>query len=281
MLCTVSETVERVDCRPFLRWAGGKSWLVKHFHNYIPKNGFNNYHEPFLGGGSIFMFLQPQQVAYLSDLNGDLVSAYQQVKSNVDGVISALQSYKNTKEFYYKVRDSSVPDSVEEQAARFIFLNQTSFNGIYRVNLSGKYNVPFGYRTKDFFEPENLREVSKLLQNAVIFPSDFRNIISNVSEGDLVFLDPPYTVTHNHNGFVKYNSKLFNEEDQIDLSILIDEIKDCGAYYILTNAAHKWVRQTFAKEGDRIDELGRASLIGGKKAKRGIFSEYVFTNVID
>jgi DNA adenine methylase len=227
------------------------------------------------------MHLQPHRLAFLSDLNEELIKAYQQVRSNVDEVISVLQKYENNKEFYYDLRACETFSSKAEEAARFIYLNQTSFNGIYRVNLEGKYNVPFGYRTKDFFEPENLREVSRLLQGAIIFPSDFRKIIENVDEGDLVFLDPPYTVTHNHNGFVKYNSKLFDEQDQIDLSQMIDEIKHRGAYYILTNAAHKWVRQTFLKKGDRVDERGRASLIGGKKAKRGIYSEYIFTNIIN
>jgi DNA adenine methylase len=262
----------------FLRWAGGKNWFVKHIHKYLPKNGFNDYHEPFLGGGSIFFSLQTKN-SYLSDLNKDLIKTYTEIRDNVEDVISELKRFKNTEDFYYHIRDERKKPSVAREAAKFVFLNQTSFNGIYRVNLNGKYNVPYGFRSKDFFQPENLRHASNALKNAKIFASDFTKILPNIKTGDLVFLDPPYTVSHYNNGFIKYNSKLFSEEDQIKLSELISEIKNRGAFYIMTNADHEQVHEIFKSNGDNYTTEERASLIGGKNSKRGIYKEAIYTNV--
>lgn len=269
----------KIKCKPFLRWAGGKTWLIKHLDYILPKKGFNQYHEPFLGGASVFLHLQPDSQAYLSDLNFELIETYQQVKNNVEGVIDKLKTFKNNQDFYYELRDKKAFRTPAANAAKFIFLNQTSFNGIYRVNLKGKYNVPYGFRKKDFFEPVNLRSVSSALKNVKINQGDFQNIIDNIKEKDLVFLDPPYTVSHYNNGFIKYNSKLFSESDQLRLSETINTIKELGAYYILTNAAHPQIKSIFEKSGDKVIELKRASLIGGKKAKRGNYSEYIFTNI--
>lgn len=265
-----------VKHKPFLRWAGGKNWLLKDLYKFIPTNGFNNYIEPFLGGGSVFFHLQPDK-AFLSDLNSELTDTYYALKEYVEEIILELGSYKNTEEFYYKMRDT-LPRTDIKRAARFIFLNQTSFNGIYRENLSGKYNVPYGHRTKNFLDEEILRKASKSLSNATINSRDFEQSINDINEGDLVFIDPPYTVTHNDNGFIKYNSKLFDLEAQYRLSAFVDQIKDRNAFYILTNAAHKDVKAIFTKDGDQIHTVSRASLIGGKKATRGQYKEFIFTN---
>lgn len=154
-----------------------------------------------------------------------------------------------------------------------------SFNGIFRVNLNGKYNVPYGNREQYNFDCENILSVSSALQNTQISHSDFSKTIDNVKEGDLVFLDPPYTITHNLNGFVKYNQKIFSLEDQYKLAEMIQEIKNKNAFYILTNAAHKKVKEIFDNT-DTLLEISRASVIGGKGAKRGKYSEYLFTNII-
>jgi len=264
--------------KPFLRWAGGKTWLIKHLSNFLPKQGFNNYHEPFLGGGSVFFHLKPPK-AYLSDLNKELIDTYEQVKTNVESVIVELSKFENNEKHYYDIRNENYSDEAK-RAAKFIFLNQTSFNGIYRVNLKGVYNVPYGYRSTNYFNPENLRLVSNALSNVELFHADFNSTIDNINENDLVFLDPPYTVTHNNNGFIKYNKKLFDLDSQFALSKYIDEIKNKGAYYILTNAAHEQVEVIFKKDNDRSQELKRASLIGGKKAKRGRYAELIITNIL-
>jgi len=264
------------DAKPFLRWAGGKNWLVKHLSNFIPKTGLNNYHEPFLGGASIFLAINPE-VAFLSDLNIELIETYTTLKTDPEGIIDALSSFENTENFYYTIREKRYINLVEK-AARFIFMNQTSFNGIYRVNLKGEYNVPYGFRAKAFLDKDGLRQVSCRLKNAILFNGDFSLSKLYIQQGDLVFLDPPYTVSHNTNGFIKYNQKLFSLEDQKRLSDLIDHIRGIGAFYLLTNAAHKTIKEIFEK-GDRMLIMNRANLIGGNNAQRGQISEYIFTNL--
>ncbi len=266
------------DTKPFLRWAGGKSWLIKHLENLLPPEGFNNYHEPFLGGASIFLSINPKGKAFLSDLNKELIETYSTLKTEPEQIINVLRTFKNTEKDYYKLRQSSFQNPIE-QAARFIYLNQTSFNGIYRVNLKGEYNVPYGHRTKDFLEEEKLRIISNKLKNTTLAHCDFSDSKQRIEKGDLVFLDPPYTVSHNNNGFIKYNQKIFSLDDQERLSDLIDFIKSKEAHYILTNAAHEKIIEIFDK-GDFMHEKSRASLIGGINAKRGQTKEYIFTNIV-
>jgi len=260
---------------PFLRWAGGKRWLLKQLHNYLPVDGFNQYHEPFIGGGSIFFHLQPEK-AFISDLNKELIDSYMAVQQDVELVIDFLKDFKNTEEDYYQIRPVKFDDFFQE-AARFIYLNQTSFNGIYRVNLNGEYNVPYGKRHNFQFNYNNLRNASLNLKNVNFSSGDFSNIMQNVKKGDLVFLDPPYTVTHNSNGFIQYNQKIFSLSEQYRLSEMIDKIKNIGAYYILTNAAHPEVKNIFQKD-DAFFEVSRASTIGGTGSKRGKYAELIMTN---
>lgn len=260
--------------KPFLRWAGGKRWLIKQLDDFLPIQ-FNQYHEPFIGGGSIFFHMNPKK-AFISDFNEELIETYNAIKSNPHDVIKHLKLFKNTKEEYLKIRKQNF-QSPEKRAARFIYLNQTSFNGIYRVNLKGQYNVPYGYREKYKFDIENILEVSSMLENTIIQHADFMECIDNVKENDLVFLDPPYTVAHNNNGFIQYNQKIFSLDDQYRLKELIFKIKAKKAYYILTNANHPKIREIF-DVGDNITEVTRASLIGGKGAVRGKYSEIIITN---
>lgn len=264
------------SAKPFLRWAGGKTWLTYQLDNYLPANGFKTYHEVFTGGGAVFFHLKPSS-SFLGDANHELINTYEVVANDVNVLINILQSYKNTKENYYRIR-SSKPTNPLEKAARFIFLNQTSFNGIYRVNLKGEYNVPYGYRKKNFLDEEVLRNASKCLKNANFYFGDFMCSLRNIKKGDLVFLDPPYTVAHNNNGFVKYNQKIFSIEDQYRLADYINTVKEIGASYILTNAAHKRIREIF-NNGDNQYMLTRASTVGGKKARRGVYSEMLITNI--
>jgi DNA adenine methylase len=266
---------EEIKCYPFLRWAGGKRWLKPTLHKYLPKDGFNAYHEPFIGGGSIMLHLRPKE-AYISDLNSELINTYIAVKDHLDLLVNYIKEYKNTEEEYYAVRATKLDDPIK-QAARFIYLNYASFNGIYRVNLNGDYNVPYGKRHNFTYNYSNLKKVSKALANVNMESGDFSNVIKNVNKGDLVFLDPPYTVTHNNNGFVEYNQKIFDIDGQERLSQLINDIKSKEAYYILTNAAHPKIKEIF-NQGDSVFEVSRGSSIGGINAKRGQFSEYIFTN---
>ena len=237
---------------------------------------YNDYYEPFLGGAAVFFSLECYKHAYLSDLNQELVNCYLEIRDHPNEVIDYLKTMDNTEEDYYKIRND-VPVEKTKQAARFVFLNYTSYNGLYRVNKSGKYNVPYGFKNS-IYDYNRILKASKALQNVEIRCESFEDSKYRICEKDLVFLDPPYTVSHNKNGFIEYNQSLFSLNDQYKLREYIDNIAQNGAYYILTNAAHEKIIEIFDR-GDRVFELQRSSLIGGKNAKRLKVSEYVFTNI--
>lgn len=268
------------NVKPFLRWAGGKTWLLKYIDNYLPKR-FNNYYEPFLGGGSVYIYLNStqriQNNAILSDQNFNLINAYDVIKHDSIQLIELLKEFKNECDFYYFLREKKCTNNLE-RAAQFIFLNRTSFNGIYRVNLKGEYNVPFGFKTyKKLFDFENLIKLSHVFQNTIFRTCDFEIILDDIKKHDLIFLDPPYTVAHENNGFVKYNQKIFAWNDQVRLAHFIDKLKSKNAYFIMTNAAHENIEQLFQLSGKK-QEIKRFSIVGGKGAKREKISEYIFTN---
>lgn len=269
---------EDAIAKPFLRWAGGKKWFLKHLSSLLPANGFNNYHEPFLGGASVFFQLKPANRSFLSDANHELIETYRAVKDYPNDIIKHIKRFKNTKEHYYRLRSKKTTDPLEK-AAIFIFLNMTSYNGIYRVNRDGHYNVPFGYRYNVMLNEDNILNASTALQKSTLYTGDFESCKENIKKGDLIFLDPPYTVSHNNNGFIEYNKKLFSLEDQYRLHSLIDFIKVKKAYYILTNAGHAKIEEIFSGQSNML-KMDRKSLIGGKNAKREEITEFVFTNVI-
>ena len=217
---------------------------------------------------------------YLNDSNSELINFYTQVKDNIESLISYLKKYenKNNKDDYYKIRSRRVNDPIKA-AAKFLYLNKTSFNGIYRVNLKGQYNVPYGYKEypNKFFDYEVLRLLSTRLSKATLTSVDFEKC-DNISKGDFIYLDPPYTVAHNQNGFIKYNEKLFSWEDQKRLSKFIQSIKQKDAYYILSQATDSSILELFGSIDDP-KELNRASLISGKLKGRRKVKEYIFTNI--
>ena len=267
---------------PFIRWAGGKRWLLKHIDGLLPPI-INNYHEPFLGGGSIFWHLKNLKRitadSFLSDSNDELINCYCQIQQNRDAVVRLLGKYRNDKDLYYTIR-ASVPQNDIEKAARFLFLNATSYNGIYRVNREGQYNVPFGYRKKEkLFDFDNIRLCSASLDETVhLRVADFDDVRQHLEEGDLVFLDPPYTVAHENNGFIQYNQNIFSWNDQERLAGLLQHISDSHAYFVLTNAAHSSIENLFGGLGE-LRRLQRHSTIGGRGATRDAVNEYIFTNI--
>lgn len=262
---------------PFIRWAGGKSWFLPQFTELIHIIDFNHFHEPFLGGGAVFLGIDHKKRSYLSDINEELINTYIQIRDNPQNVAEMLFGYNNSEKDYYQIRNL-VPQDLTERAARFIYLNQTSYNGIYRVNKEGKYNVPYGHRNNWHYSEKRIFLASERLKNTNIKCGDFEVNKYIIKRHDLIFLDPPYTVSHNNNGFIEYNKKLFSLEDQERLCRFIEFIKHKDAYYILTNAAHPKIKEIFGKEDRPIVYL-RNSLIGGKNAERKKIEEYVFTNI--
>lgn len=263
--------------KPFLRWAGGKRWLLPVFDDLSKNIDINRYFEPFLGGGSVYFHLDAPS-AFISDTNLELINTYIELRDNLDSVLKILKTFDNTKDCYYNARGCNSEDRAYN-AAKFIFLNQTSYNGLYRVNKLGQYNVPYGFRCNYWIDEENLRRVNQKLQNTSISHASFETIENQISTGDLVFLDPPYTVSHNKNGFIKYNQTLFTFEDQIRLNSLVDKIIRVKAFYVLTNGANKVIQELFSKDGSQEVILERFSLLGGKHAKRTKIEELLFSNL--
>jgi DNA adenine methylase len=259
---------------PFLKWPGGKRWFVRN-HSHLLPTEYNRYIEPFLGGGAVFFHLRPKS-ALIGDINPDILSVYLGLKNNWRYIKRSLQYHqrKHSDKYYYKVR-GSMPDNVLRQASRMIYLNRTCFNGIYRVNTQGFFNVPRGSKNSVLLETDDFENVSKALKNASIFLADFEILIDKAQEGDLVFADPPYTVRHNLNGFIKYNEVLFSWEDQERLSRALIRAKKRGAKIVSTNANHKSIRELYKGNDFCLETVSRFSSISAASENRKQFEELV------
>ncbi|MGE4337023.1 MAG: DNA adenine methylase [Pigmentiphaga sp.] len=256
---------------PFLKWAGGKRWLMES-HPDLFRVSFNRYVEPFLGGGSVFFSIQPKH-ALLSDVNPRLIEVYTEVRDNWERVHSILRRHqkKHCTDYYYQERSRKRRSSTE-RAAQFIYLNRTCWNGLFRVNLKGVFNVPIGTKTTVLLDTDNFADTAALLKGATIACQDFEKTLEYCGAGDFVYVDPPYTVKHNFNGFIKYNENIFRWEDQIRLRDCVVAAIRRGARVIVSNADHESVRDLYKDVGELLT-VARASVIAGKADKRGKVSE--------
>ncbi|HQZ11916.1 MAG TPA: Dam family site-specific DNA-(adenine-N6)-methyltransferase [Devosia sp.] len=260
---------------PFLKWAGGKRWLAKS-GELQPPLGYRRYFEPFLGGGAMFFHLRPGK-AILSDLNPDLIELYQVMRDHAAELHSAMAGHheKHNADYYYKVR-SSVPTGSVGRAARTLYLNRTCWNGLYRVNQRGEFNVPIGTKTRVLFPGESFGRYAEALSSATLVCSDFEATISEAREGDFLFVDPPYTARHNKNGFLKYNESMFSWDDQVRLHSSVVSAAARGAAVAVTNADHASVLSLY--EGAfAYRKLHRASVLAGRADCRGATTEALFT----
>jgi DNA adenine methylase len=269
---SISDTVRSEKCPPLFRWAGGKRRLLSQILPLLPK-AFNHYYEPFCGGAALFFELRPPN-ATLGEKNEELINCYQQVKAHPEEVITTLQKLKSTEIDYYKIR-ATVPKNFVARAARLIFLMALSFNGIYRVNSDGKFNVPYGSKSKKKFDYERIRNVSKALANVELVHGDFETTVKGAQKGDLVYFDPPYTVAHDNNGFIQYNEKIFSWADQIKLAKLAKQLAERGCNVIISNAAHTSIGEIYSAFKTQI--VVRYSGIGGLPKTRKHIAEFVFT----
>lgn len=249
---------------PFLKWAGGKRWFCDVIHQFLPIS-FNHYFEPFLGGAAVFFHLAPRS-ATLSDINEELINTYVQVRDNPPTVISGLRALRVNKKTYLHVR-GHVPDSGVDRAIRFIYLNKTAFNGLYRVNRSGHFNVPFaGNQGRSVFDEAGIRSAASLLAGLTIVHQDFERSFSQAKRGDLIYCDPPYTVRHNNNGFIRYNEGLFTWNDQERLAIAARKAVERGVYVLVSNAQHSSLRRLY--KGFVVFTQSRASCMAANSARR-------------
>jgi DNA adenine methylase len=258
---------------PFLKWAGGKRWLISKSDQLFPAAGsYKRYFEPFLGSGAVFFHLKPSS-GILSDINEDLINAYNAIKNNWKDLFDILSIYdkKHSVEFYYRIR-SAQPKTPLLRASRFIYLNRTCWNGLYRVNKRGEFNVPKGTKEKVVLENDDFEMLSKILKRVNIKHWDFEKTIDAATEDDFVFVDPPYTVKHNLNGFLKYNENIFSWDDQIRLRNSIVRAKKRGVSFLILNANHNSIQELYKNVGE-ILVLNRASVIAAKASARGTYSE--------
>lgn len=262
---------------PFLKWPGGKRWLISRYQQTFP-NDYNIYIEPFLGGGSVFFHLAPEQ-AIIADINAELINTYRMMARNPAPLRAALELHQenHNAEYYYEMRNNNLNNTVEK-AARFLYLNRTCFNGMYRVNRLGQFNVPIG--TKQYFiDDVNLfEEYAQILNNAHIRKQDFVDTIRSAHDGDLVFADPPYTIAHSQNSFIKYNENLFSWKDQKRLLNALIRARDRGATVIATNAFYPELRQMYENSQFYTQELRRYSSISGITDGRGRQSELLISS---
>lgn len=240
---------ENISLKPFIRWAGGKQNLINEIFSNLELNGIDRFFEPFLGGASFFLKGHFDQ-SFLSDLNPNLINCYQQIKDSPDSIYSGLKEFKlPVKEStYYDIREEFNKHNGEqsiEQAIRFIFLNRTSFNGIYRVNKSGKYNVPFGKENPAFSSLEHLKLISQKLQTAILF-NDYYDSIENITqENDLIYLDPPYPKLSDTAFFNHYTLDKFDEKEQERLAEFALRQSNKGCKIVISNADLEVIRNLY------------------------------------
>ncbi len=252
----LSADSSRPRLRPFVKWAGGKASLIRHLLSFVP-GSLANYYEPFLGGGAVFLAVCRRDTkfnAFLSDTNSELINSYKVIKSEPSDLIRSLsklrrryRSTPNKEDFYYEIR-AREPTGTIERATRFIFLNKTCYNGLYRVNPRGEFNVPFGHHVNPkIFDENNISEVSKALREtrAILRTTDYQKATATCRKGDFVYFDPPYHPSSETSSFTDYTPKGFREQDQEELSRVFANLVKRGCRVLLSNSDTGLVRKLY------------------------------------
>lgn len=278
---------QRIFPKPFLKWAGGKSQLLEQLTPLFPKN-FSRYGEPFTGSAAVFWHLftlrERSQIDFsiskLTDSNAELINCYLVVRDEVSELVKLLFIHRQShnKDYYYKIRGLKASNLSEtERAARFIYLNKTCFNGLYRVNRSGQFNVPMGsYKDPAIFDADELMTASQALQSVEIRTADFREILDWAQAGDFVYLDPPYAPVSKTSSFTSYTEKPFGEREQRELAAIFRQLDKRGCLVMLSNS---WVHSILElyREFTCI-EVKASRVINSNSEKRGKISELVVIN---
>lgn len=263
----------------FLKWAGGKNWFIRNYSELLPKT-FNRYIDPFLGGGALYFFLEPKE-AVVSDINEELITTYKAIADDWKKVDDCLKVHakNHSDEYYYSVRCSQ-PRKPHTIAARMIYLNRTCFNGIYRVNSQGKFNVPIGSKETVILPSDCFEERSELMKGTSFHVCDFEETINQAEKDDFLFCDPPYAVMDEKSGFVGYSKKLFSWEDQVRLAEAVERARKRGVKVLMTNASHKTIRKLYSVGNYKFIEASRKCVISGVNKGRNSYNELIIlTNI--
>lgn len=269
---------------PFLKWVGGKRQLIPSIAMHLPKNIREyNYVEPFIGGGAILFYLQPQN-AIINDLNQELINVYEVIKNNLDELILDLKKHKNESEYFYQIRALDRNNDFEnltpvQRASRIIYLNKTCFNGLYRVNNAGEFNAPFGrYKNPNIINEPTLKAVHKYLNasNMQIFCKDYSEILNGLDKKYFVYLDPPYHPISESSNFTGYVQGGWNIFDQTDLKIACDELDKKGIKFLLSNSSSDFIKDLYRDYKISIVKAHRA--INSNGAERGEIDEFLIRN---
>ena len=265
---------------PIVKWVGGKRQLMFELLKNMPKS-HNRYFEPFIGGGALFFELQPEN-AYISDMNEELINLYSVVRDNVYELISDLNKHEVSKEYFLEIRNLDRTDGYKnlsnvQRASRFIYLNRTCFNGLYRVNSQGQFNVPFGnYKNPRIVDENNLLNCSELLKNTEIKCADFSEILTKVKKGDFVYFDPPYVPLNETSSFTSYTKDGFDMDMQFKLREVCDELNSMGVMFMLSNSDTKFVNELYSKY--EIKKVFASRAVNANAEGRGKITEVLVRN---
>ena len=298
------EKKKTITLKPFVKWVGGKSQLVDQIEKMLPSDGeivLTKYAEPMVGGGALLFAILSKynfEKLYISDINAELINVYKIIKTDIDNLILKLKEMEMTflpmdgngrKQFYYNVREkfnSTVlsSETATKKAAQFIFLNKTCFNGLYRVNRKGQFNVPMGaYKNPSICDDENLRNIHEAIQNVMIVCGDYSLSKSFIDKDTFVYFDPPYRPISETSAFTSYNSESFDDNEQIRLARFINEINKSGAKIVLSNSDPKNVNENDKFFDDlyrdyKINRVEASRAINSKGDKRGKINELLICN---
>lgn len=268
---------------PVVKWVGGKRQLLDDLTPLFP-NRITSYCEPFLGGGAVLFNLQPD-VAYVNDINTELIQMYEVIRDNVDELITALSEHTNEKEYFYHIRSWDRDKkqykklSKVQKAARLIYLNKTCYNGLFRVNNAGEFNTPFGhYKNPNIVNAPALKAVSAYFQRAqIIFSSmDYEEVLANTAKDTFVYLDPPYDPVSDTANFTSYTKGGFGRPEQLRLRQCCDELNKRGIKFMLSNSATDFIKEQYAAYNITLVKAKRA--VNSNAAKRGQVDEVVIRN---
>ena len=269
-----------VPCRPFVKWAGGKSQLLPELKKRIP-NIFKRFFEPFVGGGAFLFGVQPRD-AHIIDRNPELMNTYTVVRDSVEDLISDLRRHIYERDYYYQMRDADRELSYEfwtpiQRASRFIYLNKTCYNGLYRVNSKGHFNTPYGrYNNPTIVDADNLRACSQVLRPVKISQADFTGIEDMIAPGDFVYFDPPYMPLSATANFTGYDNSGFTTDNQKELFDLCCRLDQRGVQFMLSNSSSPFITMLYQRFKVELVMANRA--INSKAHKRGAVQEVIVTN---